>query len=105
MAVNRHYSAKAATLSKPHLSHEAPVESTLPTTQATTAMPANGIGPKKTRLTPSERKERNRKAAAQRRQTRKTQGICKDCPNRATKGHTRCPDCAEKHRIMRNASR
>ena len=60
---------------------------------------------KRAQLTPLERKERHRKAAAQRRQNRKEQGLCKDCPNRATPGQTRCIDCAEKHRLIRRANR
>ena len=105
MTVNPHYSAKAAVDSIADKSQEGPPKPKSTTTQTKAAKPANGKKPKKARLTPHDRKERNRKAAAQRRQNRKEQGLCKDCPNRATEGHTRCADCAERHRLMRGANR
>ena len=57
--------------------------------------------PKRARLTPFEREERKRTLAAQRRQNRKEQGLCKDCPNKAIEGQIRCSDCAEKNRNRR----
>ena len=33
------------------------------------------------------------------RQARKAEGLCKSCPNKAIPNQTRCPDCAEKHRV------
>ena len=112
--VNRHYSAKPAVqprADKPAVetkaakSQESPAKPRSTTTQKKAAKPVNGTRPKKARLSPYESKEHNRKAAAQRRQNRKEQGLCKDCPNRSTPGHTRCADCAEKHRLAREATR
>ena len=57
--------------------------------------------PKRARLTTLERNERKRTLAAQRRQNRKKQGLCIDCPNKAVGGQTQCPDCAQKHRNRR----
>ena len=114
MALNRHYSdkpsvetkaAKPSVEAKADKSQEGPAKPKSTTTQDKAAKPTNGKGPQKAPLTPDERKERNRKAAAQRRQNRKEQGLCRDCPNRATLGQTRCADCAEKHRLTRNATR
>ena len=50
------------------------------------------------RLTEDQKRENGRKSTAERRKRLKEQGCCKDCPNPAPTGHTRCPDCAEKHR-------
>ena len=105
MAVNRHYSAKPSVEPKADKSQEGLAKPKSTTTQDNAAKPTNRKRPQKARLTPDERKERNRKAVAQRRQNRKEQGLCKDCPNKATLGQTRCADCAEKHRLTRNASR
>ena len=83
MAVNRHYSAKPAVqprADKPAVepkaakSQESSAKPKSTTTQINAAKPANGKRPKKAKLTPYEHKERNRKAAAQRRQNRKEQG-------------------------------
>ena len=54
--------------------------------------------PKKRRLTEEEKRARNRKRAAESRQERKEQGLCR-CNQPAIQGQTRCPDCAEKHRV------
>ena len=114
MTVNRRYSAKPSVepkADKPSVepkadkSQEGPAKPKSTTTQTKAAKPVNGTRPKKARLSTYERKESNRKASARRRQKRKEQGLCKDCPNRATLGHTRCADCAEKHRLAREASR
>ena len=105
MAVNRHYSDKPSVETKADKSQEGPAKLKSTTTQDKAAKPTNAKGLQKAPLTPDERKERNRKAAAQRRQNRKEQGLCIDCPNMATLGQTRCPDCAEKHRLSRNATR
>ena len=105
MAVNRHYYAKPSVETKAAKSQEGPAKLKSTTTQDKAAKPTNGKGLQKAPLTPDERKERNRKAAAQRHLDRKEQGLCRDCPNMATLGQTRCADCAEKHRLARNASR
>ena len=42
--------------------------------------------PKRARLTPEERKEREQVSSSTQRQRRKQLGLCKDCPNNATKG-------------------
>ena len=105
MTVNPHYSAKATVEPKADRSQEGPAKPKSTTTQTKAAKPANGKRPKKARLTPYERKERDQKAAAKRRHNRKEWGLCNDCPNRATPGQTRCVDCAEKHRLTRGANR
>ncbi len=105
MTVNPHYSAKTAVEPKAPKSQEGPDKPKSTITQTEAAKPANGKRPKKARLTLDERKELNRKAAALRRQNRKAQGLCKDCPNRAAEGHTRCADCGEKHRLRPRANR
>ena len=71
--------------------------------QATTliAKPKASKKPKKVRLTPEERKAR----AAENRRKLKVLGLCKDCRQRAIPGQTRCPDCAEKHRQLRQRQR
>ena len=108
MAVNRHYSDKPAVETKAAKSQEGPARLKSTKTQDKAANPTNGKGLQKAPLTPDERKERNRKAAAQRRHDRKEQGLCRDCPNMATLGQTRCEACAENHRVSRrknNAAR
>ncbi len=55
--------------------------------------------PKKPRLTEAEKRERDRKRAAERRQRQKDNGLCISCPATTIEGQTRCPDCAEKHRV------
>lgn len=50
-----------------------------------------------TKLTPEERKERQRATRAALRQRREDLGICRDCKDLAVPGKTLCPDCAEKH--------
>lgn len=57
--------------------------------------------PKRVKLTPEERKERARTRASATRQQRKRDGLCRDCPNNAIEGQTRCADCAEKRRQSR----
>ena len=74
MAVNRHYSDKPAVETKAAKSQEGPAKPKSTTTQDKAAKPTNGERPQRAPLTPYERKERNRKAAAQRRQNRKEQG-------------------------------
>ena len=105
MTVNRHYLTSPPTKPK---GEKNPKGSTRARSKATATEPAKqpkSQKAKRAQLTPLERKERHRKAAAQRRQSRKEQGLCKDCPNRATPGQTRCIDCAEKHRLIRRANR
>ena len=105
MTVNPHYSAKPAVEPKAQKSQKGTGKPKSTITQTEAANPANGKRPKKARLTPDERKELNRKASALRRQSRKARGLCKDCPNRAAEGHTRCAACAEKHRLTPRANR
>ena len=105
MTVNRHYLTSPPTKPK---AEKNPKGSTTASSKATATEPAKqpkSQKAKRARLTPYERKERDRKEAAQRRQNRKEQGLCKDCPKRATLGHTSCADCAEKHRLTRRANR
>ena len=59
----------------------------------------------KPKLTEEHKRELRRVRAAEERQRRKELGLCRDCPNVATEGQTRCPDCAEKHRQSRSAKR
>ena len=106
MPVNPHYVTKPAAKPKAKRSRKTstkPEPSPVPA-KAENAKPPKtykaGI-PKRARLTPLERKERKRTLAAQRRQNRKKQGICIDCPNQAVAGQTRCPDCADKNRNRR----
>jgi len=55
----------------------------------------------KPKLTDEQRRELRRVRAAEERQRRKELGLCRDCPNVAVEGQTRCSDCAEKHRQSR----
>ncbi len=103
MPVNPHYVAKPA--AKPKAKHSRktsakPEPSPAPAKPENTK-PPKASTPKRARLTPFDRKERKRTLAAQRRQNRKKQGLCIDCPNKAVEGQTRCSDCAEKHRSRR----
>ena len=66
-----------------------------------TAKPRASKKPKKVRLTPEEREAR----AAENRRKLKVLGLCKDCPQHAIPGQTRCTDCAEKHRQSRQRQR
>ena len=52
-----------------------------------------------------ERKEYRRLLAQEKRQKAKSLGLCKDCPNAAIPGQTRCAACAEKHRQHRKQAR
>ena len=54
--------------------------------------------PSKPRLTEEEKRERNRKHAAEKRQHQRENGLCMSCPNKPIEGQTRCPECAERHR-------
>lgn len=103
MPVNPHYVTKPATEPKAKRSRKTstkPQPSRAPAKPDCTK-PPKASTPKQARLTPSDRKERKRTPAAQRRQNRKEQGLCIDCPNKAVEGQTGCPDCAEKHRNRR----
>ncbi len=55
----------------------------------------------KPKLTDEEKRELRRVRAAEERQRRKELGLCRDCPNTAIAGQTRCADCAERHRQSR----
>ena len=57
----------------------------------------NAAKPNKATLTPEERKERRRQKIAERRQRRKELCLCRECPQPAKPGGTRCNDCAEKN--------
>ena len=48
-----------------------------------------------------ERNEYQRRIAKEMRQKAKALGKCKSCPQPAIPGQTRCPSCAEKHRVSR----
>ena len=48
-----------------------------------------------------ERREQNRLNAQEKRRRAKEQGLCRHCPNPAIPNQTRCPSCAEKHRVSR----
>ena len=66
-----------------------------------TVKPKASEKPKRVRLTPEERQERARARAAEKRSKLKEQGLCKDCQQPAILGQTRCPACAENHRVSR----
>ena len=55
----------------------------------------------KPKLTDEQKRELRRVRAAEERQRRKELGLCRDCPNTAIAGQTRCADCAERHRQSR----
>ena len=55
--------------------------------------------PKKPRLTEEEKRARNRKRTAESRRNKREKGLCVSCPDKTIEGQTRCPDCAEKHRV------
>ena len=48
-----------------------------------------------------ERREKNRLQVQERRRSAKELGLCRDCPNPAIPEQSRCPTCAEKHRVDR----
>lgn len=54
--------------------------------------------PSKPHLTEEEKRERDRKRAAERRQHQKENNLCISCPNQPIEGRTRCQECAERHR-------
>ena len=53
---------------------------------------------------PFEIPSRKRKTRSQKRQERKENAICRDCPNEAIPDRTRCMSCNEKHRARRQQS-
>ena len=57
----------------------------------------------KPRLTDEQKQERRRKKAAEKRQCRKAQGLYRS-GQAAKPGQTRCPACAEKHRVWTTAN-
>ena len=61
--------------------------------------------PKHPELTPDQNKEFKRVRAAEELQRRDELDLCRDCPNQAIKGQTRCPDCAKKHSQDQNQQR
>ena len=63
-----------------------------------TAKRKSAIRAPKPKLTDEQKRELRRVRAAEERQRRKELGLCRDCPNVAIEGQTRCPDCAERHR-------
>ena len=65
---------------------------------ASAAKPTVSKKLKKPQLEPEERKEHSRARAAENRKRRKAMGLCKDCPNQAIAGQSRCSSCAEKNR-------
>ena len=58
---------------------------------------------KQTRLTDEQKIELRLVRAAETRQRRKELGLCKDCPGKAIKGKSRCPNCTEKQQRTKNA--
>ncbi len=74
-----------------------PIQKTRPVT-AKHKIATNATRP---RLTEEQKRELKRVRAAEERQRRKELGLCKDCSNPGIKGQTRCPDCAEIHRLSR----
>ena len=55
--------------------------------------PPKDLAPKRTPLTPEAKKERDRRRSREKRSTAKAMGLCRDCPQPAIDGLTRC----EKH--------
>ena len=103
MPVNPHYMTKPAAKPKTKRSRKTsakPEPAPAPAKPVSTKA-SKASWPKRARLTPVESKERKRTLKSQRRQNRKEQGLCIDCPNKAVEGQTRCPDCAEKNRNRR----
>ena len=73
-----------------------------PTKKAASAVKRkSAIRAPKPKLTEEQKRELRRVRAAEERQRRKELGLCRDCPNCAIAGQTRCADCAEKHRKSR----
>ena len=54
--------------------------------------------------TPERREQKRLRAQEQRRQAGEL-GLCRDCPNPAKLGQTRCETCAEKHRASRRRAK
>ena len=52
-----------------------------------------------------EYKERARLFAQEKRRKAKELGLCRDCPNPAIPGQTRCETCTEKHRTSRRQAK
>ena len=80
-----------------------------PTTQRTPLSPEERIQRRQAydrqRRNTSERQEYNRLYAQEQRRQAKQAGLCRDCPNPAILGRTRCETCAQKHNASRRASR
>ena len=74
-------------------------------TRADTANRKSATKPTRPRLTDEQNQELRRVRAAEKRQRLKELDLCKECPNKAIKGQTRCLDCAEKHRRTRRDQR
>ena len=74
-------------------------------TRAASAKRRPTAKPTRPRLTEEEKRELRRIRASENRQRRKELGLCKDCPNQAIKGQTRCPNCVETHRRTRQPQR
>ena len=53
---------------------------------------------------PPERREQHRLQEQERRRRAKALGLCRDCPNPAIPDQTRCPTCANRHRVSRSAA-
>ena len=63
-----------------------------------------GSRPKRTPLTPEQKRQRERDRWKDRYERAKSLGICRNCDNPAIPGQTRCEDCADKHRVSRRAN-
>ena len=74
-------------------------------TRAVSAKRTPAIEPTSPQLTEEEKREMRRIRASENRQRRKELGLCKDCPNQAIKGQTRCPNCVEAHRRTQQPQR
>ena len=83
--------------SKKHKSPPGP-KSTNPSKPKRPVQKNTTVKPLRPRLTEEQIRDRQRLRAADHFQRRKELGLCRSCPNNASKGQSRCLDCAERHR-------
>ena len=96
------------TISKPRKKATTKRQKPKPRTQMTTAQVAAQREERREydrqRSTTPERRESRRLQAQEQRRKAKELGLCRDCPNPAKPGRTRCEPCAAKHRESRRRS-
>ena len=82
-----------------------PAATSKPSGKRTTLPSSEHPKPKRAKLTPEEKKKRDRTRMAERRLRRRQLGLCYNCSNPAIEGEIRCQSCKKKHQLSNKRPR